>query len=113
MTKRQTKRIHVVEERSDERKWPPTNALACIGWFQSMLAQVPAEYRDKAVVEISGHESYGDGYARIEMYFDRPETDEEMAARIEHEDRNRQTAMRSASLQLERYRKQFPELFEK
>jgi hypothetical protein len=55
---------------------------AFIQFLQYQLDQVPAEYRDSAKIEIGCDYCYDSANATIEVYYTRPETDEEMDARV-------------------------------
>jgi hypothetical protein len=63
------------------KDWPPEDATGLLAWFQSELDDVPAEFRDKARIDITSEEVYESSKAIIEISYDRPETDEEMQER--------------------------------
>jgi hypothetical protein len=53
-----------------------------IAFFQGLLAKVPVELVSSAKVEIESYCEYDSSRAQITVYYERPETDEEMAARL-------------------------------
>lgn len=56
--------------------------VSVIDWLTKKLAKIPAEHRDAARLEISSVGGYeGEHHAEATIYYDRPETDEEFAAR--------------------------------
>ena len=86
------------KEQYDGGEWPPTDATECVAWFSGKLEAIPAEYRATAKVEIESVASYEDShYAHIVIYYDRPETDDEMAAR-EAEELRHQEAQKAQEL---------------
>lgn len=88
----------VFDKEQYDSGWPPTDATECVAWFAVKLAEIPAEYRAGAKIYIDSRSSYEDSsYARIEIYYDRPETDDEMAAR-EAEERRRQEAQKAQEI---------------
>lgn len=74
--------------------------LGAIEYLEGILEQVPAEHRDDCRMRISsvmGYESCHN--ATIEIYYDRPETENETAQRLKQEiaDRARQEAQERAA----------------
>ncbi len=64
----------------------PTKLCAIGTWAEQYLSDVPAEFRDSVNIDISSTGGYeGSHYAYIEIYYYRPETDEEMDERIRQE----------------------------
>ena len=89
---RKQNRIVVFDQEQYDGEWPPENAMECVAWFAAKIAEIPNKYKTTAKIEIESVSSYEDShYARIEIYYDRPETDEEMSER-EAEERRRQEA---------------------
>lgn len=80
-----------------------------IGWLVTKLAEVPAEYRDIATIDISSAASmYGDNaQATLEISYTRPQTEEERAEQIAKQtaraERMRQTEIAAARAVLARY----------
>lgn len=91
-------RVTVFDKEQYDGEWPPTDMTECVAWFAGKLETIPSEYRATAKVEIESVSVYEDShYARIEIYYDRPENDGEMAAR-EAEERCRQEAQKEQEL---------------
>jgi len=67
-----------------DASYPPENALAFQVWLTEALAEVPEDYRAKAILEFSAERGYevGDFYCTMKFYYARPETEEEFAARV-------------------------------
>lgn len=64
-----------------------------IKWLQELLAKVPPEHHAASRFEISSDDNYGDGnITALNIYFDRPMTDEETAARKAEEQARREMA---------------------
>jgi hypothetical protein len=65
--------------------WPKQNAKEFMKWFEDQLKNVPAEYADKAFVQIDCGEYEDDDYRRevptISISYIRPETQEEKEKR--------------------------------
>ena len=88
MTKRMQKRAMVFDNEQYDGEWPPENAAECVAWFSRKLEYIPEEHRATAKIEIDSVGGYeGEHYARIQIYYDRPETDDEMAERETYERR--------------------------
>jgi hypothetical protein len=68
---------------TDREKYKPDSIKQLIGWLTDKLQEVPPEYADTAKFEIESVGGYeGEHHSEIELYYHRPETDEEMAARV-------------------------------
>lgn len=68
---------------TEENKYDDDTIEEVIAWLRSLLAQVPDEYKSAAKVDVDSVGGYeGEHHAEIKVYYERPETDEEMAARI-------------------------------
>ncbi len=95
---RSDKRVVVFKQEQYDGEWPSTDATECVAWFAGKLAEIPEEYRAGAKIEIDSRSGYEDSsYACIEIYYDRPETDDEMTAR-EAEERRRKEAQTAQEL---------------
>lgn len=70
--------------------WPPENAVEFLTWFQSKMAKIPAGYRGDAVVRIGSRACFDSDVPTLEIYYTRPETDDEIRARIMAERRERE-----------------------
>jgi hypothetical protein len=76
---KETVRISLFNEMGDNSWTIP----AAIEWLQDLLETIPEEYREDSTFEVEYESDYdggGDAYTRV--YYDRPETDEEVVARI-------------------------------
>jgi hypothetical protein len=79
---RRTISVTVFSQEQYDGQWPPRGAADFIAWFQAHLASIPEQYRHSAQVEVDSVGGYEDShYARIEITFKRPETDDEMRHR--------------------------------
>ncbi len=81
-----TKTVVVFDKEQYDGEWPPTDAAGALAWFAAKVAEVPAEFRHTAKIEIEGVTSYDSGYARILITYRRAETAEEVSARKQQED---------------------------
>lgn len=83
---RMTKLEFVVQlDQSDDGKWPPSNAQEFLLWFQDKLRLIPEEYRAAAQVYLGmTTPGVGDSYASFDLYYERPETDEEISKRLHY-----------------------------
>lgn len=88
--KRETVTVTVFTGEQYDDGWPcpyQTTLVDLISWFEAKLAEIPEEYRNVATCEIDSVRSWEDThYAQIEISYRRPETDAEMADRLEHEE---------------------------
>ena len=79
---RQQKRVTVFDQEQHDGEWPPTDATEFAAWFAGKLGEIPGEYMASAKIEIDSAGGYeGSHYGHIEIYYDRPETDDEMTSR--------------------------------
>lgn len=60
----------------------PSKVTDLKAWLDEKLAEVPAEFRDSADMEICTEDSYGDIYAQVTLTYSRPESDAEEAERL-------------------------------
>lgn len=73
-----------------DRDWPPDDLVGFIAWFQGKLDEIPEQFRGAARVDLSTDYEEGDCYVDLSIYYDRPETEEEIDARQKKEwSRNR------------------------
>lgn len=80
--------------------WPPTNAIECVAWFSRKLESIPHEYRDAAsinIASVSGRDYSYSHYVRIDIWYRRPETDEELAV-LEEKELRKQEAHKALDL---------------
>ena len=59
-------------------EWPPTNAIELVEWLNNHMASVPEQYRSSVYMEIDSTSHY----ATVKVAYRRPETDEELGARV-------------------------------
>lgn len=83
MNKRQEKKIEIRDVEQYDSDFPDKeNIQDLIAWLNQCVEEVPPEYRSRIKYEIGTRSGYYDSsYARITVYYFRPETDEEWAAR--------------------------------
>lgn len=76
-------RVNVFETpRFNRRKdWPPDDLVGFVAWFQGKLQTVPEQYRSAVHIGLD---------VGLSIYYDRPETGDEMAARLESERERRE-----------------------
>jgi hypothetical protein len=79
-------RVEVFNADQYDGDWPtekcPAKLADAIQWFQGKLEVIPPEFRDSATCEIGSTSGYEDShYGHIEIWYERPETAEERAAR--------------------------------
>ncbi len=83
---RKQKRVDVFNKEKYDGAWPPLGATEFVAWFARKLGEIPSEYWASANIEIDSRSvCEGSSYASIEIYYVRPETDEEMAFRESEE----------------------------
>ncbi|WP_029581915.1 hypothetical protein [Bradyrhizobium sp. URHD0069] len=92
-TERQNVKVSVVQKDIfgsliADNKYDDDTVVEVIEWLRGLLEVVPPEYRASARVDLDSVGGYeGEHHSEIEVYYERPETDEEMRAR---EDKTRQ-----------------------
>jgi hypothetical protein len=59
----------------------------CIAWLQMMLDQVSEEYKDTAEITFESIDDYGCHGVEVQVFYYRPETDEEEHNRVSKERR--------------------------
>jgi hypothetical protein len=75
------------EEFGPEWDWMPKTLVDLIPWVEKYLELVPEEYRDSAAFEtVSFRDARKDHWLNVKVHFHRPETDEEMKARLVDEE---------------------------
>ena len=74
--------VIVFDKEQYEGDWPPNDATEYVAWFAAKIEAIPAEYRDTAKIKLESVNSYEDSHdVHLEIYYHRPETDDEMAYR--------------------------------
>jgi len=61
--------------------WPSSNGYEFIKWFTDKLESIPEEFKKDAVFDLDATDSYGSPYVTLELYYNRPETQEEISDR--------------------------------
>lgn len=89
-------------------EWPLTNAVQFANWFAGKLGEVPEQYRASAKIEIDAYDYCGALYAQITIYYIRPESDDEMAAREAREQRLKSETEAAELRTLERLKAKYP-----
>lgn len=74
-----SKTVQVFSGRSYDDDFLPDNLAIAIVWLQAKLSSVPAEFRDKATIELEG--DYDGGSPTLTIEYQRPPTDDEVTAR--------------------------------
>ena len=86
MEKRKSVRMTVLEKSVfgsfSSAEYSHDSVVDVIAWLQSCLAATPAEYRSSLRLSVDSVGEYeGDHHTALEIYYSRPETDEEMQTR--------------------------------
>ncbi len=100
---RKTVRIYIFNKEQFDGDWPPEPPAECMAWFSSKITEVPEEYLGTAHIEFDSESGYeGDHYGRIRIWYERPETDAEMAVRTSRvlAEENQEWAERAALARL-------------
>ena len=59
----------------------PSNLSGVITWLQGLLDSVPEEHRSNVIIEFDSDGDYDDPGPKVTIYYERPETDEELRDR--------------------------------
>jgi len=107
---RKTKKVvlNCEEEFGPEWNWMPKKLVDLIPWVEKYLGLVPEEYRDSAAFEtVSFRDSPRDYWLNVKVHFHRPETDEEMKARLADEEAQKLEQQRAERQMLEDLKEKF------
>ena len=107
---RKTKSVEMncEEEFGPEWNWMPKKLVDLIPWAEKCLALVPEEYRDSADFEnVSFRDSRREYWLNVKIHYHRPETDEEMKARLEDEEAQKLEQQRAERQMLEELKERF------
>jgi hypothetical protein len=107
---RKTKNVvlNCEDEFGPEWNWMPKRLVNLVPWIEKYLELVPEEYRDSATFEtVSFRDSRRDYWLNVKVYFQRPETDEEMRARLADEDVQKLEQQRAERQMLEDLKEKF------
>ena len=100
--------LNCEEEFGPEWNWMPKKLVDLIPWVEKYLRLVPEEYRDSAVFEtVSFRDSRRDYWLNVNVHFNRPETDEEMEARLADEEAQELEQQRAKRQMLEDLKEEF------
>lgn len=97
-----TVEVHNLDLDVEESKLP---LGALIADLQRALDEIPVEFRDKAVLRISGYGEYVSVYAHVE--FERPETDVELEERKRQQSRYKAQMDARERMEFERLKRKF------
>lgn len=87
--------------------WPPEPAAEFFAWLQAKIAKIPPEYAASARIEISSESGYeGSHSGKIEISYERLETDAEVSDRLARAREQRNREVQRLEQQLARMRSQ-------
>lgn len=67
-----------------DKKYEDDTVVEVITWLQETLETIPPEFRECAKLDVDSVGGYeGEHHTEVEIYYIRPETDQEMAQRID------------------------------
>ncbi|MCA9002760.1 MAG: hypothetical protein KDB61_12610 [Planctomycetes bacterium] len=91
MTRKTTRvQLDCEKEFGPEWDWMPKTLADLIPWAEKYLALVPEDYRATAAFEtVAFRYSRRDHWLHVKVHYLRPETDAEMAARLEAEEKEK------------------------
>ena len=107
---RKTKNVvlNCEEEFGPEWNWMPKKLVDLIPWVEKYLGLVPEEYRDSATFEtVSFRDSRREYWLNVKVCFRRPETDEEMEARLAEEEAQKREQQKAERQMLEELKERF------
>ena len=84
----------------------PSKLEEAIKFFQEKLKSIPEEYRKDTILNIEGYDEYDCAYARVEIYYHRPPTPQEVTDRQEAEKIRAKVQLQWARDNLKRLEKQ-------
>jgi len=100
--------LNCEEEFGPEWNWMPKKLVDLIPWVEKYLELVPEEYRDSAAFEtVSFRDSSRDYWLNVKVHFHRPETDEEMEARLADEEAQKLEQQKAERQMLEDLKEKF------
>ncbi len=85
----------------------PENLAEAITWLQDTLDGIPAEHRASAKIEIDSESEYDSHFAVVQISYNRPETDAELAKRIALAERQENQAQQAELALFKRLKQKF------
>ena len=80
--KDELKTIYVFDGNKDDGDWPPESLKEFLYWFAAKFDEIPDEHRHRARVVLSGgYANHSGHHASIEIYYHRPESEDEIKIR--------------------------------
>ena len=96
------------KEFGPEWDWMPKKLVDLGPWVEKYLELVPEEYRDSAAFKVvSLRDSQKDYWLNVKVHYFRPETDDEMAQRLEEEEAEKAAQEREKRQMLEDLKAKF------
>ena len=81
------KDISVFDNNSeDSLDWPPESPKEFLEWFSAKFNEIPEEHKHTTVVCLSGEDVYDEPCSAIDIYYYRPETEDETKTREESQE---------------------------
>ena len=100
--------LNCEKEFGPEWNWMPKKLVDLIPWVEKYLTLMPEEYRDSAAFEtLSFRDSQRDYWLNVKVHYYRPETDEEMEARLADEKTQNLQQQRAKRQMLEDLKEKF------
>ncbi len=101
------KLVKVFEAEQYDGNWPTDNAFKFLSWLKEKVEQIPEEFRSSAKIEIDSIEEYGNAHAMLQIYYYRPETEEEMIMSVNTEKRKQEGIVQREMMELNRLKKKY------
>jgi len=87
----------------------PEKLVEFVAWAQDRLNQIPEPFRGSAKIEIEPEREYDSCALRVEIYYEREETQDELEQRRTAMEENKARVIMEKRLQLERLKKELGE----
>lgn len=107
---RKTKNVvlHCEAELGPDWNRMPRRLVDLVPWVQKYLGLVPEAYRDTAAFDIASFRySEKDSWLNVQVHYQRPETDDEMKARLEAEEAQKLERQKADRQKLEDLKEKF------
>lgn len=107
---KKTKYIAIFNQGEYDGEWPPEDAKEFFAFFASKISEIPEQYRDNAIINISSVSGY-EGYscAHIEIAYKRLETDQEEQIREGQEQAREDSVRRRELNELSKLKAKYPD----